>query len=65
MINYLFRIVNYSKRGLTLKRKNAQQTLFPFTGIFEEIIAVDYPYPFTKTLPKKGQEECRQNRCDR
>ena len=27
--------------------------LFPFPGIFEEIITVDYPYRFTKTYQKK------------
>ena len=38
-----------TKRGLSHYRKNAQQSLFPFLGIFEEIKAVDDPYRFAKT----------------
>ena len=38
-----FRILISIKRDLRLKRKNAQQTFFPFAGMFEGIKAVDYP----------------------
>ena len=49
MLNYHLGFLIPIKRGLTLKRKNAQKTFLPFAGIFEGIKTVDYPYRFTKT----------------
>ena len=34
-------------------------------GIFEDLIAADYPNRFTKKLPKKRQDQCRHNRSHR
>ena len=66
MFSFFMRINNdtdkKAKRGSTPQRKNAQQTFFPYAGIFEEIKAVDYPYRFTKTQPKMIHHKCRQNR---
>ena len=43
-------------RKMKKERKNTQQIFFPFAGIFEEIIAVDCLYHYTKTLPNKRQD---------
>ena len=56
MINYHLGFLIPIKRGLTLQRKKAQQTFFPFARIFAGIKTVDYPYYCTKTAKQNTSQ---------